>query len=220
MKNEIVNFAPLLSKTFRITRMGIADYDRNVTFEECQRLYEACETFEGSLDWIRGDLLNLTEAKYGQSYSQLLDQGSYSRLSKAKWVSSRFEFCRRRKNLPFSHHEAVTSLEPHEQDRLLDMAERQKMSVKTLREAVRGYKKLMAGEEVRGLAEFMRHDVWVGSNTRFATGVPDGDGDCVSSDVTRPMVGPDIRVLIHPDCPRDSVVRVLRKLAELVEGGE
>ena len=61
-------------------------------------------------------------------YSQALDETEYSyqTLANDKWVAGQIEFCRRRQNLTWSHHEVVASLmseEPEEALALLDTAE-------------------------------------------------------------------------------------------------
>jgi len=48
-------------------------------------------------------------------------------------VASRFEVSRRRKNLSWSHHETVASLEPDQQDHWLDRAVADRLSVADLR---------------------------------------------------------------------------------------
>jgi len=53
------------------------------------------------------------------------------------YVASRFEISRRRENLSWSHHEAVVSLDPDEQDHWLDQAIEHRMSVADLRLAQR-----------------------------------------------------------------------------------
>src|SRR3989337_2625109 len=68
------------------------------TFEECQGVDEKLNKIEGSVQWWRGDLLNFAEQKYGQMYSQFLDEDkkNYGILRNLKWVASRFELLRRR----------------------------------------------------------------------------------------------------------------------------
>jgi hypothetical protein len=63
---------------------------------------------------------------------------SYSHLRHAKAVAARFELCRRRHNLSWSHHQEVAHIDDlTEQDRLLDEAEQNGWSQKVLRDVIR-----------------------------------------------------------------------------------
>lgn len=55
-------------------------------------------------------------------------------------VAVRFESSRRRENLRFGHHEAVAAFCVREQERWLDLAERERLSVRRLREWIRAVK--------------------------------------------------------------------------------
>lgn len=91
--------------------------------------------------WL-GDWLRFGEGAYGEMYTQAMDETKYAydTLSRDKWIASRIESCRRRQNLTFSHHQEVADLEPEEQDKMLDMAEKNKMTTAEFRKAVRHYK--------------------------------------------------------------------------------
>ena len=112
------------------------------TFEECQGVDEKLNKIEGSVQWWRGDLLNFAEQKYGQMYSQFLDEDNrnYQTLRIQKYVASRLEMFRRRNILSWSHHAEVAGLEPPEQDELLDKAEDKGWSFREMRKQVRLFK--------------------------------------------------------------------------------
>lgn len=76
-------------------------------------------------------------------YAQALSETDleYSTLTKAKWVSSQIEICRRRQSLTHAHHSEVASLEPKEQDKWLDRAESEGLTVKELRQEIRDAKR-------------------------------------------------------------------------------
>jgi hypothetical protein len=57
------------------------------------------------------------------------------------YVASRFEISRRRENLSWSHHEAIASLDPEEQERWLDHANQGRLSVADLRLELRAARK-------------------------------------------------------------------------------
>lgn len=114
---------------------GLKYKDWEVTGKRLTQFRQACH-------WWVGDWLNFGEAQYGEMYSQALEetQYAYATLAKDKFVASRFEFLRRRKNLSWSHHEVVASLEPSEQDRWLDQAEKHHWTREELREEIRAFK--------------------------------------------------------------------------------
>lgn len=82
-----------------------------------------------------GDWLNYGERSYGETYAQALEETDYSYqgLADAKYVSGRIEISRRRENIPFSIHREVASLPPEQQDRLLQEAERDGLTVREVR---------------------------------------------------------------------------------------
>lgn len=68
-------------------------------------------------------------------------------LKNLAWVASRFATSRRRDALSWSHHAEVAAMEPADADRLLELAERDGLSQKGLREAVQRQRhELVAGE--------------------------------------------------------------------------
>src|ERR1051325_3830171 len=68
------------------------------------------------------------------------------------YVASRFEFRRRRKPLSWSHHAEVAALPPDMQECWLDLAERERMSVRSLPTELRGARRASRGGEARRLA--------------------------------------------------------------------
>lgn len=88
------------------------------------------------------DALNFGEEAYGEDYAQAIDetrkwmQISSKTIHNAMWVMKQIPATRRRELLTLSHHEAVASLEPQEQDELLEQAVRENMTVSDLRKEV------------------------------------------------------------------------------------
>jgi hypothetical protein len=95
--------------------------------------------------WALGDWLSYGEIVYGETYSQACDTTGLNPeyLMILKSVASRIEPHRRRPALSFSHHKAVASLEPREQDRLLDAAEKNQWTREAISAAVREFKGLV-----------------------------------------------------------------------------
>jgi hypothetical protein len=61
------------------------------------------------------------------------------------YVASRFEISRRRENLSWSHHAELAAYEPVQQERWLDHAESNRLSVLALRQALRDHRRRTAG---------------------------------------------------------------------------
>jgi hypothetical protein len=93
-----------------------------------------------SVGWWIADWVLAGEARYGERFAQavsetgLAEQTIANRLS----VARGFPIFRRRGGVSFSHHAALTALPAAEQDRLLDLAEKEALSVTALRRAAAG----------------------------------------------------------------------------------
>jgi len=89
--------------------------------------------------WWLGDLLYFGDRKYGEMYSQVLDEFDYEygTLRIAKFVCGEIELLRRHNNLSFAMHQEVASLEPEIQDKLLRKAEENHLTRRELRAEVR-----------------------------------------------------------------------------------
>ena len=93
---------------------------------------------EGSVQWWIGDWWRFGEQHYGDRKAWAEEAGfSFQTCANAGAVSGAVETSRRREVLSWSHHAEVVALEPDEQDRLLDEAEREDWTRNELRAAVR-----------------------------------------------------------------------------------
>ncbi len=112
---------------------------RKRSFEGWVNEVEVAITVRARLPWKIGDLLNYGEANYGERYAQALDERmvEYHTVQNWRWVCRAFEPSRRREALSWSHHEAVAALPERQQDSWLNIAERKRLSVHDLRDAVR-----------------------------------------------------------------------------------
>ena len=92
----------------------------------------------GSPWWI-GDWLLYGTQRWGEMYSQAARVTGYDRksLRNMRYVSSRFELSLRRDDLTWSHHALLASFEPEEQQRWLEQAATQRLSVEDLRVELR-----------------------------------------------------------------------------------
>lgn len=100
--------------------------------------------------WGLGDWIRYGNAKFGERYATASRITGYDAqtLMNMVYVASRYEISRRRESLSWSHHEAAAALDPKEQDRWLDLAEAQKISVSDLRAELRSARR--AAEKAAG----------------------------------------------------------------------
>lgn len=86
--------------------------------------------------WCLGDFIIYGESAFGEMYAQAMEITglSYERLAHYVSVCRRFDFCRRRQLLTFTHHETVSAkrFSADEQDYWLDEAEREGWSASEL----------------------------------------------------------------------------------------
>ena len=92
----------------------------------------------GSGWWI-GDWVRYGNARYGERYKLVASITGYDTqtLMNMAYVTSRFEPARRRESLSFSHHAEVAALCREEQDRWLERATLERLSVRALRAELR-----------------------------------------------------------------------------------
>lgn len=116
-------------------------FDRELSYEEWESIGSELFKVEAAWQWWVGDWINYGEKKYGQTYEQALalTDKSYSTIAHAKSVATEFESCRRRQ-LSWSHHEAVQGLDQSQQDAILDQAEREGKPRSWVREQVKAIK--------------------------------------------------------------------------------
>lgn len=90
-------------------------------------------------NWWVGDWLEYGASRWGEKYSEAARITGYDvkTLRNIAYVARRFDLSRRRDKLTWSHHAEVAVLEPHEQDRWLDRALADHLSVADLRTELR-----------------------------------------------------------------------------------
>jgi hypothetical protein len=111
------------------------------------------------IGWWIGDWLRFGNAAYGERYAPAARATGYDRqsLMNMVYVASSIEPSRRRENLSWSHHAEIAALEPADQDRWLERAERDRLSVRCLREAMRNERRAaMASQPPE--PQLARHD--------------------------------------------------------------
>jgi hypothetical protein len=107
-----------------------------------------------SNQWWLGDWLRYGTEKWGEKYVEAAKITGYDVRSLANMASlaGSFEMSRRRDNLTWSHHAVVAALHPDEQDRWLDMAAAERLSVADLRIELRSIER-QRGVHDRACAE-------------------------------------------------------------------
>jgi transcriptional regulator with XRE-family HTH domain len=123
----------------KVTAVGLQLKERT-SFQAWQEIGAQLLALEGGLNWWLGDWLNFGQAKYGEKYTAAIEITGRDRqnLADLAWVAGRYEPARRRESLSWTHHREVAALPSDDQDRLLDTAEREKWSVRALRESIQG----------------------------------------------------------------------------------
>lgn len=113
-----------------------------------------------SNQWWLGDWLLYGTAKWGEKYVEAAKITGYDVRSLANMASLAgcFEMSRRRDDLSWSHHAVVAALDPGEQDRWLDMASAERLSVADLRIELRSVER-RRGTQGRTYAQPAEKDV-------------------------------------------------------------
>jgi hypothetical protein len=108
---------------------------RQMDLAEWSRAGQRLSVMNRCSPWWLGDWIRYGNANFGEKYSRTTKITGYDAqtLMNMVYVASHFEFSRRREKLSWSHHETVASLDLDEQDRWLDHAIDNKLSVADLR---------------------------------------------------------------------------------------
>lgn len=123
---------------FEITPVGLRVI-RNMEFEEWEQLGKYLILIRKAIHWLAGDWCRYGDSAFGEQYSQALDSTGfdYQTLANDVWVTSKFPLERRRAALSFGIHAELASLEPAEQERWLDYAEKNDTTVSELRKLLK-----------------------------------------------------------------------------------
>lgn len=121
-----------------LTRVGL-QIPAELSFEDWERAGHRLSGIVDSSSWCLGDWLAFGKQKYADRYKSAINSAGlqYQTLRNYAWVSRQFDLNRRRPGLTFQHHAEVASLPRGDQDRLLDMAEREMWTTKQLRTHLR-----------------------------------------------------------------------------------
>jgi hypothetical protein len=119
------------------TRTGII-FDANLSYQQWEAIGQRIANIADASAWWIGDWLLHGQWTYGRKYEAVIEVTGYKKqtLKNLAWVAGRYQLSRRRDNLTIGHHETVASLAPHEADHWLLLAERERYTVKDLRDHV------------------------------------------------------------------------------------
>ena len=123
-----------------ITPTSLTVTNPDLPYPVMEELVVFVSNMEDSCRWWIADLLISAESIYGEQFSQLEHAAhklSAQTLSNRCSIARRVPPERRRQPLSLSHHAEVAYLDPTEQDRYLDEAERNQWTRAQLREAIR-----------------------------------------------------------------------------------
>lgn len=114
-----------------------------MSFDHWQKAGQNLQSIARSVNWLVGDWLAYGERQYGETYTQAIEATGLEvqSLMNIASVARRVDPAYRRRELSWSHHEAVASLKPAEQEKWLDEAEQEGLTVKRLRARLNGVAK-------------------------------------------------------------------------------
>ncbi len=146
LENEIV---PIQKCKATNTSLQIPE---GTTIEEWDKIGGALKRFHKANKWWIGDWLNFGERKYGEMFSQVMDDTEleYHTLQKYKWVASMIKMSLRRNNLSFTHHELTAGMKPKEQERWLSEAEEEKWDTREMAKQIKEANKLPTPDLPKG----------------------------------------------------------------------
>lgn len=135
-----VNVAPIgrsLQTRVQMNRIGL-EIPAGLRYEDWVKTGRQLSGLVDSSAWWLGDWLVFGKANYADRYQLAIAHAGlrYQTLRNYAWVARRFAADRRRAKLSFRHHAEVASLPLDEQERLLDLAEREQWTTKNLRVAI------------------------------------------------------------------------------------
>ena len=136
------------------------DLPDNLTYDEWWQIGQTLQQMERSVQWWLGDWWNYGERRYGEMASQAardhvadVTGHAYKTIKNAATVARKFEKSRRRDNLSWSHHEAVTALPPEDAESILDEAASEGLSVFDVRDRARERKEAIRAEVTQRRSE-------------------------------------------------------------------
>lgn len=126
---------------------------RTLTLDKWMEAGKTIKFLARGAQWWIGDWLNFGEARYGEKYSQYMnDLGlAYGTLANYRAIAAKFSPERRREKLSFGHHESVLALEDEkEQDELLEQAAKENWTRDRIRKVAKERTNILAASVEEG----------------------------------------------------------------------
>jgi hypothetical protein len=116
------------------------DFPQTLDYDEWRQVLFVSAQVNNWSNWAIGDCLNYGEEHYGEVFAQAVAEAHISedKAQICQYMSRRIDPITRRKELSWSHHREVAKATPDEQVHFLDLAYRQNLSVRELRQVIRG----------------------------------------------------------------------------------
>ncbi len=120
--------------SFKLRETGLEPIG-NPTFEEWLQCGQFIKQAKGAVHFWVGDWLNYGEMRWGETYRQAVELTGFETqtLYNDKWISSRIPPERRQEALSFDHHQQVANMDAEEQEEVLAVAVKKKMTVRDFR---------------------------------------------------------------------------------------
>jgi hypothetical protein len=114
----------------------------DLTYDQWEQVGGTLRLMEGAVQFWIGDWIRYGQRRYGEMYSQALETTDYEHgsLRNMVYVAEQVELSLRNDNLSFAHHVAVAPLPPEKQSEMLDRAEKDGLSVTSLRAIIKAKK--------------------------------------------------------------------------------
>jgi hypothetical protein len=124
--------------------------DENIAVSDWIRAGQRLGAMTRCSQWWLGDWVRYGTRRWGEKYKEASRITGYDvhSLRNIAYVARQVEPSRRRDDLTWSHHAEVSSLDPPEQDRWLELASAEKMSVSDLRVELRAVRRKNKALEV------------------------------------------------------------------------
>jgi hypothetical protein len=134
----------VVSETGMVFKAGTPETEWKRITEDLCLLFERSDKTHSQCAMMLGDALRFGEEQFGERYADVIDATrDYMRargIEQSKnwmWVAGKIPPHRRHINLSFGHHELVAKLEGGEQDKFLNLAENEGLTVRELRGKIR-----------------------------------------------------------------------------------
>jgi len=155
-------------------------FKREVSEEEWRKVFNCLVLLDKCVHFWIGDCLAYKKQKWGM-YDKLEDETGFDKqtLKNDKWVAQQIKPSCRQDDLSFQHHIEVASLKPEQQEKFLEKASKEKLTVKKLREEIR---KNQANNRKIAVPKNIKTDIKHGDFRELIKNVKDNSIDLILTD--------------------------------------